>query len=144
MTSRRLALGLLDAADWFNDGLLSALTAAGWPRLSRHQAQVFPLLGPDGVSQSEISRRLGITRQSVNKLVHELIAVGVLEHRPDPSDRRAKRVVLTTQGRRLAADAARILDRMEQHLADRIGADQVDALRAAVEADWGEPPILVS
>lgn len=141
MAPRRLALGLLDAADWFNDGLLLALAAAGWPQLSRHQAQVFPLLGADGVSQSEISRRLGITRQSVNTLVHELIALGVLEHRPDPDDRRAKRVVLTAHGRLLAADAARILDRMEQHLADRIGAEHVAALRVAVEADWGEPPI---
>lgn len=141
MDSVPLAAQLLRAADWFNDALLERIAAAGWPRLSRNQAQVFPLLGERGVSQAEIARRLGITRQSVNVLVGELVDIDVLAKTSDDSDARSTVIVLTGIGRRLAADAREILGDLERTLAERIGAEAVESLRHALGADWGTPPM---
>jgi len=132
-----LAAELLRAADWFNDALLERLSAAGWPPLTRNQAQVFPLLGEQGVSQSEIARRLGITRQSVNVLVADLIDADILAKTPDAADARVTVIVLTEAGQRLASDARDILGHLERVLADRIGAEVTDALRIGLAADWG-------
>lgn len=140
MGSGPLAAELLRAADWFNDALLDRLAASGWPRLSRNQAQVFPLLGDDGASQSELGRRLGITRQSVNALVGELIDADVLAKTDDAADARVTTIVLTNSGRQLAADARRILDELERTLAGRIGADATEDLRSALASDWGRSP----
>lgn len=135
-----LAAGLLSGADWFNEALLAELAASGWPRLSRNQAQVFPLLTEHGVSQAEIARALGITRQSAHNLVRELVDLAILEQRPDDADRRLSLVVLTERGTRLAHDAGRLLASFEEELAVRIGADAVTALRRALATDWGPPP----
>jgi len=142
MVSGPLAAGLLRGADWFNDALLVELVAAGWPKLTRNQAQVFPLLPEQGVSQAELARRLGITRQSVHTIVRELSEFGILEQRGDDTDGRRTLVVLTTRGNRLAADAGRILSVLEVALAERIGTEAVDAIRDAVGCDWGTAPTM--
>ena len=138
---RPLAAALLDGAEWFNTALLSRLEDAGWPALSRNQSRVFPLLGPDGTSQVEVARGLGITRQSAHTLLGQLEALGIVERRPDPTDGRSSIVLLTRRGRALAADAGRILGDLEGELARRLGADHVEALGAALRLDWGDAPV---
>lgn len=141
MADRPLAAGLLLAADWFNDALLSRLSARGWPRLSRNQSQVFPLITRDGsTSPSDLARGLGITRQSAHALLGQLIDLGILAQSPDPLDGRRTTVHLTDRGHDLADDARAILADLEAALAARIGASAVDALASALAQDWGEAP----
>jgi DNA-binding MarR family transcriptional regulator len=140
MSHPPLAAALLAAADWFNEALLDDLAGRGWPRVSRHQSQVFPLLGPDGCSQADLTRHLGITRQSVSTLVQELEALELVERRPDVADRRVKVVALTERGHEFAAEARRLLASAEAELERRIGRVHVDALRTALGAEWGPPP----
>lgn len=139
MTAVPLAASLLHAAEWFNTALLTRLTALGWPTLSRSQSQVFPLLDPGGTSQAELARRLGITRQSTHVLIRDLERLGLLERRPSAEDGRVMLVCLDARGAALARDAARILVALEAELADRIGAEPVDALARAMRCDWGPP-----
>ncbi len=54
--------------------------------------------GPDTVSG--IARRMGRTRQSVQRTVNDLLAVGAVTLRPNPHHRRARLVDLTQDGRR--------------------------------------------
>ena len=49
----------------------------------------------DGLRLTDMAARAGITVQSMGELVDDLEAKGYLERRPDPHDRRAKRIHLT-------------------------------------------------
>lgn len=135
-----LAFDLLQAADWFNDAIVARLEAQGWPALNRTQALTFPALGADGATPSELARRVGISRQSMQKLLEDLAGRGLVQAQPHPGDRRSLHVTLTDDGRRLVDDAITIARDLERLLARRIGRDTVDALRAALAVDWGPAP----
>ncbi|MEE8601930.1 MarR family winged helix-turn-helix transcriptional regulator [Euzebya tangerina] len=136
-----LAAALLDAAEWFNTALLERLAERGWPRLSRNQSLVFPLLSAEGAtSQTMVARSLGITRQSAHTLLLQLVELGVLRREPDPSDGRRSLMRLTADGRRLAKDARTILTELEEELARRIGESAVQDLAEALSAEWGPTP----
>lgn len=65
-------------------------TAARWHVLS--------VVSEEPLSVSASARRLGLARQSVQRVVNELQADGLVQLRPDPTDRRAPLVRLTTRG----------------------------------------------
>ncbi len=138
--SANLAATLLHAADWFNDELLTRLAADGWPRLNRTHSLVFMYLGTGVHRPAELARRTGITRQSMQTLLAGLQHHGLVALDPDPVDGRGRRVRLTADGQRMTARAGQILRELEQALAERIGADAVAALRAALGRDWGPRP----
>jgi len=77
----------------------------------------------------------------MQKLIEELVDHGLVTVAADPDDRRAKVVMLTPRGRRLTQSAADILQQIEAELADRVGHPTVSALRRALDADWGPPPV---
>lgn len=139
-TRRDLPQLLGEARRWFEEGLLAALEADGVPPVTPPQVQLFAALDRDGTTVAELARRTGVTRQTVHQAVHSLVAVGLLEQVPDPASVRQRLIRRTTAGRRAHDRARRALDWLEARLADRIGDDAVAALRAALEAPWGEPP----
>ncbi len=53
---------------------------------------------PDGLSLSQLSRRLMVSNGNVTGLVERLVAEGLVESRPDPGDRRTQLVRLTAAG----------------------------------------------
>jgi DNA-binding MarR family transcriptional regulator len=60
-------------------------------------------------NQAGIAEFLGLDRTVMTYLVDDLESAGLVERRPDPSDRRARLVVLTTKGRKTYdAESARI------------------------------------
>lgn len=134
-----LALALLRAAQWFDDALRSQL-AAGGVAVSASQSHVFAALGPSGASVAQLARQVGVTRQSMHRTVGELVDLGLLEVVPDPADGRAVLVRHTRAGRALVRRAVSHLREIEAELAERIGADRVEGLRAALADDWGPPP----
>jgi DNA-binding MarR family transcriptional regulator len=60
---------------------------------------------PEGMTAGELTRELLVTAGNVTGLVDRLQALGLVERRPVPEDRRAVRVVLTGPGRRVARRA---------------------------------------
>lgn len=64
------------------------------------------LLRDDGQTLAALSRRMLVTAGNLTGLVDRAERDGIVERRPDPSDRRLTRVFLTTRGRRLADRAA--------------------------------------
>jgi len=54
-----------------------------------------------------------------------------------PGKRNAKWIVITESGGKIIRDIVAELNRMETLLESRIGANDVAALRNALEADWG-------
>lgn len=114
------------------------LTSARW--------QVLGALEHEAATVSQIARRMGLQRQSVQRLVDILAAEGIVEGVPNPSHRRAKLVRVTASGRR----ALRALRGRQIEWSNRVtrgagAADLVTALAALrdlrnrLEAD-DEPP----
>ncbi|MFF7728583.1 MarR family winged helix-turn-helix transcriptional regulator [Streptomyces sp. NPDC008001] len=140
-TRRNLPQLLGDARRWFEEGLLAALEAGGAAPVSPTQAQLFAALDDQGTTISELARRMGVTRQTAHQAVHGLVAAGLLEQTPDPASARQRLIRRTGEGERAHRQAGLILEQLEEQLAERIGREKADALRTALEAPWGRPPV---
>ena len=57
--------------------------------------------GDEHGSQLALAQRLGVDRTVMTYLLDSLAEAGLVERRPDPADRRARRVVATARGRAL-------------------------------------------
>src|SRR5262245_14277961 len=79
--------------------MLDALHEAGFDDLDTAHLQLIQWPGPDGMRPTDLATRLGISKQAVNYLLGELEKLGYLERRPDPDDRRSRRIHLTDRGR---------------------------------------------
>jgi len=91
------------------------------------------LLDAEGpLSQQRLARRQGIDRTTMVAVADELEALGAIERRRDPDDRRAYALHLTQAGRRLLARAhPAVLDAEERFLAPLPEAER-ERLRAAL------------
>lgn len=78
--------------------IVDGVVGAGFPQKPKHSA-VFAQIDPAGSRLTELARRANITPQSMGELVDELEDLGYLTRSRDPSDRRAKLIVLTSRGR---------------------------------------------
>lgn len=58
----------------------------------------------DGMPQTDLAAELDVGKVALGALIDRLETGGFVERRPDPSDRRIKRVILTEAGQRLVAD----------------------------------------
>ncbi len=74
----------------------SGLTSAQWRTVAIvHQAE--------GSTQRQLARRLGVGDVTAGRMVDRLCEDGILDRRPDPTDRRAHRVYLTPRAAPLLA-----------------------------------------
>lgn len=87
----------------------------------------------DGLRLSVLASRAGMTAQSMGELVDDLERRGYLERRPDPDDRRAKRIYLTERGGENARVARLAIGEVEASLADLLGEQRYIDLRRTLE-----------
>ena len=87
----------------------------------------------DGLRLTDLASRAGITAQSMGELVDDLEVKGYVERRPDPGDRRAKRIHLTERGRKNALVAKRATADVEDQLAELLGDERYYLLRGILE-----------
>ena len=74
-----------------------------WSELTYQQYNVLRMIDTMGPqAQAEVARRLMVTAPVVTRLASALVDAGLVERRPDPSDRRAVLLALTPTGRRRA------------------------------------------
>jgi len=67
-------------------------------------------------SQLALAQHLGVDRTVMTYLLDDLEGAGLIERRPDPADRRARRIVATSHGRELLDDLDRRLRAAEHQL----------------------------
>ncbi|MGW5074143.1 MarR family winged helix-turn-helix transcriptional regulator [Rhodococcus sp. NPDC004095] len=116
------------------------LAEQGHPNLRPAHGFAMQAVGLDGVSASELGRRLGVSKQAAGKTVDRLEALGYVARQPDPSDARAKLVVLTERGVDSLRRSAEIFEQLRADWASVIGADRVRQLEddlGAVTAGQG-------
>ncbi|TDC13196.1 MarR family transcriptional regulator [Streptomyces sp. 8K308] len=118
-------LGVLTARLLFavQDELLATLAEQGHPNLRPPHGAVLAYLDTEGSRATELARRSGQHKQVVGKVVDELEALGYVERRPDPADRRAKLVVPTARGLDQLSRSDAILADIERRHAEAVGAD---------------------
>jgi DNA-binding MarR family transcriptional regulator len=109
LTTFRLNGRLLEVAQRL--GAAGGLTAAWW--------QVLGGVLDQPRSVADIGRRMGITRQGVQRVADLLVARGLAEYRPNPAHRRAKLLACTEAG----YWAIRQIALVQRPWADRIGAE---------------------
>src|SRR6266540_1875628 len=129
----------------FGPPLIGALLRMPWEAVQRHMLErlhqrgfddfdaaylnIFQYPGPQGARPSELAARLRMTKQAVNYLLGELERLDYLERRPDPDDRRSKRVVLTRRGKAAIRVIRAGVAEMETAWAQQLGPKRFAQLR---------------
>lgn len=111
--------------------LFSSLAAQGFDDLQPRHGAVLAYLEPDGVRATELSRQSGQHKQVIGTIIDELEALGYVERRPDPADRRAKLVCPTERGRAEMRAGEKILNAIQDRHARRLGRDAYAQFKAA-------------
>ena len=104
----------------------------------------------DGMRLTDLAKGAGMAPQSIGELVDQLEDLGMVERRPDPDDRRAKRVYLTEKAREAQRAAFGAVMATDQKIVEILGPERFARLRAdvieVIEALGGtiptEPPEL--
>jgi DNA-binding MarR family transcriptional regulator len=81
-------------------------------------------------SQLALAHYLGIDRTVMTYLIDDLEAAGLVERRPDPADRRARRLVATEQGTELLGALDRRLRAAEADVLLPLGDEERDSFRS--------------
>ena len=132
---------LLRGYEWFDDNIQRIAGERGLPTLTRSESMLMIHLG-DGVTRpTEIAKVMGVSRQAVHQTIAGLARKQVLELVPDPSDGRAKILRFRADAADLRDEIVSLQHELESILAERIGVEEVDMMRHALNADWGKPNI---
>jgi DNA-binding MarR family transcriptional regulator len=109
--------------------MLERLHECGFDDFDASYLSVFQYPGPQGTRPSELAVRLRVSKQALNYLLGELERLGYLERRPDHSDLRSKRVVLTPRGVSAIGVMREAVQEMETAWTRRLGPRRFASLR---------------
>lgn len=100
-------------------------------------------IGHDGIAQSELAQRAGMTKQAIQQHLDDLVDDGILERVADSGDARRKLVHFTDRGFEALEVANGIKRRIESDYLQAIGRSDMQTLQAAlrviIDADRSEP-----
>jgi DNA-binding MarR family transcriptional regulator len=97
------------------------------------RSNILRYVGPNGVSQSTVVKRMGLSKQAVQQLIDDLVVDGVVTRKPDPGDKRGKLIVLTQLGLSALHDANKVKKRIEKEYEKMIGVERLANLVADLE-----------
>lgn len=83
----------------------------------------------DGLRLTDLAQGAGMTPQAVGELVDQLEALGYVERRPDPRDRRAKNIYRTDRARNASRVAFETSHRIDTELEELLGAERLAELK---------------
>ncbi|KUI30851.1 MarR family transcriptional regulator [Mycobacterium sp. IS-1742] len=112
--------------------IFDALRAAGFDDLTLAQSRIGQRLRPDGIRLTDLAEEARVTKQTAGALVDQLERAGYVVRTPDPTDARARLVMLSDRGRRLCAAAASELAVVEREWRSHLGAETFDRLHEAM------------
>lgn len=119
------------------DELHADLAGRGHPDARPLHGFALQAVGRDGVTTSELGRRLGVTKQAAAKTVAGLERLGYVARAADPSDARAQRVVRTARGEELLALSAETFGRLRARWRRELGTRRLGELEDGLEAMAG-------
>lgn len=112
----------------FGFQIVDGVVGAGFPQKPKHSA-VFAQIDPTGSRLTELAQRANITPQAMGELIDELEELGYVTRRPDPTDRRAKLIVLTDEGHAAVEAGRQTILGLEQRITEIVGEEGHETLR---------------
>lgn len=97
---------MLRLASELVDGIQRGVAQAGFTDVRPVHGFAFARLSEAPATTAQLADHLGITKQATSELVHHLVDRGYVTRVDDPTDRRARLLVLTERGH-ACTDAAR-------------------------------------
>ncbi|HWC31847.1 MAG TPA: MarR family winged helix-turn-helix transcriptional regulator, partial [Actinomycetota bacterium] len=112
--------------------IVAGVAAAGFPQRPAHSSVFAHIDVEGGTRLTELAGRANITPQAMGELVDDLERMRYVERRPDPEDRRAKRIVLTRRGIACVEAAFGTIAVIERDLEGLLGSRGVKQLRSSL------------
>jgi DNA-binding MarR family transcriptional regulator len=112
--------------------VLAALAAAGFDDLTVAQGRIAARIGRSGTRLTDLAEQALVTKQTAGHLVDQLEKAGYVRRVADPSDGRARLVVMAERGAAAVALARRVEAEVEAEWTAHLGDDAATALRAAL------------
>jgi DNA-binding MarR family transcriptional regulator len=112
--------------------ILEHLRASGFGDLTLAQGRMAARIGEDGTRLTDLAAAAQVTKQTAGFLVDQLERAGYVERRPDPTDARARLVVIAERGQQAQAAAREVERIVEAEWEAHLGAERMAALRASL------------
>ena len=113
--------------------MLEALAAAGFDDITPSQGRIAARIGQSGTRIGDLAEQALVTKQTATATVDRLERAGYVRRVPDPTDARARLVVIAERGER-AIKVARVAEaEIEAEWVRHLGAPAARQLRAALE-----------
>jgi len=116
----------------YSEDTHAALREAGFGDLRPAHANVFPFVGPEGITVSGLAGLAGVRKQTMAQAVEQLERMGYVERRPNPNDRRSRLVFLTQRGESVKPVTHATAARVEERWAELSSPEELEALRASL------------
>jgi DNA-binding MarR family transcriptional regulator len=97
-----LGVALFIPYRYMEDRIFRAIQDAGFDDWTLAQVRVFQRLAPDGSRLTDLAVQAQMSKQSAGVLVDQLERLGYVRRVPDPTDGRARLIVIEERGRRAA------------------------------------------
>ena len=114
---------------WMESRVFAELAAAGFDDFTPPQARVLQRISPAGTRLTDLAEQASITKQSAGFLVDQLERAGYVTRIPDPSDARARLVIVAERGRRAQPVAAEFVAAVEAEWTAHLGERRMRQLR---------------
>ncbi len=101
--------------------------------LTRLHLAIMGMLSDAGMTMSELAKILMTTKPQMTHLVDQLVRLGIVERRPDATDRRVINLALTDNGRVLLEDMKR---KVKENIRNRLAGlttEELTQMSAALE-----------
>jgi DNA-binding MarR family transcriptional regulator len=110
----------------------AALREAGFDDIRPAAANVFPFVGPEGITVTELAELARVRKQTMAQAVDQLERTGYIERRPNPRDRRSRLVCLTERGMSVPPVTHAAAEQVEQRWAQLTSETELEGLRAGL------------
>ena len=138
MSSRRFptqpTIGLLVRLIYqhYSQAMDAALRGAGFEDVGPSAGNVFPFVGPEGITVSELAELAHVRKQTMAQAVEQLELAGYVARKPNPADRRSQLVFLTERGMSVPPVTHAAAARVEERWAALTSREELEALRRSL------------
>jgi len=124
------------------EDLHARLESLGWPAMRPAYGYVLVTAqAPEPCRVTDLAAVLGVTKQAASQVVDAMTELDLVRREPDPTDARARVVVLTERGRQLLSVVEGVYRELEGEWAAVIGEPAVERLRADLQAVISTRPV---
>ena len=125
---------LAKASQRWNELLAAAFAKAGFPEVSPAFGSILlPLAEEDGLQIGELGRRARLSKQTMTTMIRLMEERGLVERRPDATDRRASRIYLTERSRAFLPVAQQVLRHLDYRVGSLLTPEDLQALRRSLQ-----------